>query len=795
MFDNSPRRLYGNKPKNIVIAVTDGQDNSCGSGYYSDHFRRTRNAATKLKGADYEAFFMSIGVGITSPSSYYYQRLQEIASDMGGGAKAYFPVTSYNEIKDAVGTVFKPLCEQFHTECGLECKGFCGCGECMCPFCDVTGDKCEDYQCEARAGTSDGCVLTPLITCPEDDWCTQYVCDATNGSAECKELHTCDEYVSKNPGSCRTVTCDKNGTKCVVKSDDNVCKQLDTACVKWECAGENVTATDEATGCIVKENKTAICQSEGEAACLEYTCSLANGTCIVKHDTCEDQNDGCTTFKCEKSGTGSEYGCVEHPIEGPANTSCATYTCDPDPDIGWHLFNSTTDKDCRGNDPDVCKLYKCYPSKGCDYEFVDPCDEKCTEAFVGTCQVEANLSSTLDSCLLAACKVRTEGSSPDTVPYCVNYSTNCLTSELAEDAQKKNGEDPKTCYTVECANGTCVLTKRPNPTEENTACWLNVCRFINNTHGWDWVREPTEVQLSCKSDVCNEWKCDDKDGCVPTDICGVKSNDCKTYFCKTNDDGSKECTYKNKTLIDAECMYEECIGDVKHQWPKNVTEVCVNSNKCKVPACSEKGLCVYKDATPPEGLFTNDQLECAVCDPDTGSWSFGCDDGLFCTNDICAVGGKCRHTDVNCFKILNMSANSEKDKCFMAVCNERSDKYQCKRKKKVGVYVDVCGNCIRQDGYEGSSGESEDDTVACVEAPEEPVLKEPLAAAAIAMIVLLAVLVGGVIAASTIIGTKTLLERARAANNQSAHSNPLFEDNVKEVSNPTFMEEVEVEAP
>jgi len=728
MFDNSPRRLYGNKPQNIVIAVTDGVDNDCGSAYYGDHFRRTRNAAEKLKGPDYEAFFMSIGVAI---SSSYVPKLQEIASDLGGGVKAYFPVTSYNEIKGAVDKIFSPLCEQFHTECGLDCHGFCGCGDCMCPFCNVTGDKCDDYQCEARAGTSDGCVLTPLITCPEDDWCTQHVCDATSGSAQCKELHTCDEYVSKNPGSCRSISCDKNGKKCVVNRDHSVCKQFDTPCMIWECAGENETAIDEGTGCRIKENKTATCESQGKGTCLEYTCSVVNGSCIVSHDECYDPNDGCVSSRCEKSG--DKYKCVDHPIPGPANTTCVTYKCDKNVG-GWYVAET--------HDVDGCR--------NCN-----------------------------------------DGSS----------FTSCLSSDAAEEARKKNEADPNVCYTVECRNKACVVKNQEKPKEDgkkDTACWTNMCRY-DDTEGWRWVREPSQESVACKNDACYNWTCDDEKGCVPTDTCGVKSNECKTFFCKTNDDGSKECTYENKTLVDSECMYEVCIDDVKYTKYKNssfeeLSKACPNENKCKVPMCSEKGQCVFRDATPPEGLFSNDQIECAVCKPETGEWSFGCDDGLFCTNDFCGVGGKCRHTDLNCFKILNMSANSDKDKCFMAVCNEGNDRYECKRKKKNGVYVDVCGNCIRQDGYDGSSDESDGDTVACVDAPEEPVLKEPLAAAAIAMIVLLAVLVGGVLAASTIIGTKTLLERARAANNQSAHSNPLFEDNVKEMANPTFMEEVDVEA-
>jgi len=70
-------------------------------------------------------------------------------------------------------------------------------------------------------------------------------------------------------------------------------------------------------------------------------------------------------------------------------------------------------------------------------------------------------------------------------------------------------------------------------------------------------------------------------------------------------------------------------------------------------------------------------------------------------------------------------------------------------------------------------------------------LTEGLAAAAIALIIIAAIVAGAGIAASSIIGTKTLINRARGAANQSAHSNPLFEESETEMVNPTFVETTE----
>jgi len=43
-----------------------------------------------------------------------------------------------------------------------------------------------------------------------------------------------------------------------------------------------------------------------------------------------------------------------------------------------------------------------------------------------------------------------------------------------------------------------------------------------------------------------------------------------------------------------------------------------------------------------------------------------------------------------------------------------------------------------------------------------------------------------------VLGTKTLIERAKGADNQSAHSNPLFEENETELSNPTYAGDADI---
>jgi len=116
------------------------------------------------------------------------------------------------------------------------------------------------------------------------------------------------------------------------------------------------------------------------------------------------------------------------------------------------------------------------------------------------------------------------------------------------------------------------------------------------------------------------------------------------------------------------------------------------------------------------------------------------------------------------------------------------------RKLIKDAYVDICGNCIKQEVTDIAESEmsssytqSSVDLLECTHAPPKPILTEGLAAASIALIILFAVIIGAGIAASSVIGTKTLIERAKGANNQSAHTNPLFEGNEAEMTNPAYV--------
>jgi len=262
-------------------------------------------------------------------------------------------------------------------------------------------------------------------------------------------------------------------------------------------------------------------------------------------------------------------------------------------------------------------------------------------------------------------------------------------------------------------------------------------------------------------------------GCVKTDICRNRTTECTTFTCD-----NKKCVGKDTELKETECTFEDCEDGKIVVKQKPVETACPNFNKCEEPVCTELGTCMYKNTS-----HSNDPCMITVCDPEKGWVSTPkCDDGRFCTVDKCTVKGECRYTDVNCYSEINMTEYP----CFRAICKEGKGNYTCTRKKKDGVYIDVCGNCLRLEETGSSSDDLGDPTTDCANAPDEYIPKQELAAATIAMIILGAIIIGAAIGTTTVIGTKTLLEHARAANNQSAHSNPLFEGDQTEMNNPAF---------
>ena len=283
--------------------------------------------------------------------------------------------------------------------------------------------------------------------------------------------------------------------------------------------------------------------------------------------------------------------------------------------------------------------------------------ESCRE-LAKKCEEIAATESTVNKCISPEC-IEKDGEG-----YCDESFVDCMKSKAASEARELNERDPGLCYTVICEGGGCVPQKLKGG--EQSECVKSVCK--ENESGWHWEEEPTELAKQCSSDECFYRECVAGKGCVGTDICTNRTTECTSYSCNKNN----QCVGFDTELKDYECYHEVCKdGRVIIEW-KNLTEACPKQNMCKEASCNRQGNCMYTDVPPPG----EDPCINYTCDPKDG-WSESpkCDDGLFCTEDICSLAGECRFQKRNCANEVPLSA------CYMATCSE--EKKKCQRKLTV----------------------------------------------------------------------------------------------------------------
>jgi len=409
---------------------------------------------------------------------------------------------------------------------------------------------------------------------------------------------------------------------------------------------------------------------------------------------------------------------------------------------------------------------------------------------------------------------------------------------MATEVKKMNDANPTHCYTPVCgSNGRCTYQDLPLPSNmKYTKCMEPVCKKMpSGSYAWSYVA--TEVNKTCKSDACSYRQCRNDadatkfpDGCYWEDICTNRTTECEIYTCDTSG-ASAQCKMTPAKFEETECTKEVCKEGKKVWVDKDIDKVCHPPDKCYESLCYN-GKCEYVKRDP-DG---DDPCKIYTCDPLTGNFSEKpkCDDGLFCTTNLCDVFGECKYEPIECEGEISMEGYP----CFEPRCkedpdNENNEKhYKCVRKLMHNAYVDVCGNCIVDEvssddvsssasasaasasaasasaasasgvpasGSSASGGSiptvitssmisSGVDLLECTGAPPRPLLTEGLAAASIGLIIIGAVVIGAAIATSGVLGTKALIDRARQADNQSAHSNPLYQNNDAEMTNPAFAE-------
>jgi len=597
--------------------------------------------------------------------------------------------------------------------------------------------------------------------------------------------------------------------------NDSYCQEHfgGSPCEEWECTPIGDEVKDHVSGCRIKTNHTHDCEVElgvepgqPKSACMTVQCTGAT-TMTTKCedmlvDTCTGSN-ACHTIQCTEQSD-SSYQCTDVMVI-PQDDFCTTWKCD---DVeGWIHDEVLDDTSCEAayeeyskthTDFDMrCKIFSCDPNndgtvkRGCKYEEQPDCSYECTiEDFRGCLQNTTQQDN--EACAYGYCDAHLSDDSTTWITECkMSEPVNCIAadSEAALQAKALNEANERVCYTPVCGvNGKCTIDKLTIPDSMvATNCSEPRCVPIDGTGSWKWAMVDTKVKTMCVTDDCYSRECVDDTGCVAIEKCRVNTTECDTYECVL-EAGVPKCKHTDlrNTFLDLECMFEQCVDGKRVPIYKELDVACTDHTKCEKASCVN-GSCVYTPTTH----SGNDLCLNYECDPETGIWSTSpkCNDGLACTVDTCWNYGtfyECHNVSVQC------NLTMDEFTCFYQACREtgNSSEYKCVRKLLPNRYIDMCGNCLLDNPDEaGSDASNVDAFYKCTNAPDEPMMVETLAAATIALIIIGAVIAGAAVTTSSVLGTKALVKRARQANNQSAHNNPLFEGAENEMTNPAFARE------
>jgi len=802
-FEQSPRNSKNPPPNRIVIAITDGED-ECPN--------MTANLTRTLIN-DYGSYVIEVGVGKLLEEKYNEDFLRRIASRLVDGSPAYYAIADYSKLQELSEKLFKPICDLFHSECGGQCEAFCACGKCMCPKCDESGKVCFEYNCTVGDdGTSSHGCTEKYLSCPNvttkgevlDGICNYTKC---HEGAGCEVVDACADLKERNPYDCQRVQCDPkrpDGETCYVFYDDDYCKteKGGNECKIYKCAREGQSASDK-SGCYLELDKNTWCVGNLSGKdCFRPYCNPENGKCEPV-DKCVENNQhkGCYSSTCKYINSKGKWDCDTIAIGREADTKCVSYLCENDKWVGHDIDTNVTCKAklTQQGVGEKCNDFRCDDKIGCTYKAVQGCSVACSDEMIKSCRDKATARSSYTQCILGVC----DTTDPNHHVCKDEQKENCI-DKLNAEARTENARSNETnvCYTPYCNNGICELLKQTVPHYyRKTRCMEPVCVEKNKRFSWEYVQ--TAEAKGCKSDQCKERACDDDYGCQEKkDTCESKTTVCTRFTCKVGSDGLGVCEERS-LLKETQCIKEVCVNgnEIRFEKKENFDQICHTDDKCVTADCKVLNTETAEsksDFVPnpgPEDCQEDPCLKC-TCDPATGKFDISkkCMSGDNCTIDSCNVDGVCGTQRINCYDIVDMSAFP----CFDTECtSEVSEKgFKCLKKLLPNAYIDVCGECIKQTQEDMSDehgmAESVDEvgaTTECTGAPAKPLLTEGLAAASIALIILAAVVVGAALAASTVMGTKTLIDRAKGANNQSAHTNPLFEETETEMTNPAFIGE------
>jgi len=447
--------------------------------------------------------------------------------------------------------------------------------------------------------------------------------------------------------------------------------------------------------------------------------------------TCDDFNE-CTDNLCNPNS-----GCYYTPRDCNMDNLCYAYSCD--------IKTGCVERYLCRDDP--CRVDKCTPG-GCSYE--SACDDK-------------------NSCTNDWCN--TTGGNH--CQYDVVKKVNCTDGNPCEDDNDCH-DTIDLCHLHYCNITRKVCESMPKIFPAPGVCMDNIC---DDTTGL-----PIQVPRNCSAKV------NDNDPCV-VHFCNETLNDCTSrpycphYNCKdatcTVIDGIPTCSYSPRVCNNTDkCQTSTC----------NET-----SDKCENSAvqCSDGLICTKDDCDSQLGcLFPplkcpgeDDGNPCILhfCNETVGCYNVTkCEDGIFCTKDVCNLDGSCNFPALKC----DLDLTAPDKRCFIDACSEERHCYYTTANTAI---LDVCGNCITPNDTVEEMWNNSRLRTACVDSMAWPEYVAVLTAAAVAGIVIAAVVVGLIMAVGGFFGTKELIKRAKAATNQAAVNNPLYQDSGREMTNPAYI--------
>ena len=513
--------------------------------------------------------------------------------------------------------------------------------------CLVTGVQCTE---------EDGCTLDQEAA---DEWCypPDSVCfdlqgtyctyldpkdglwdDETGCHTELLEVNCDDENectIDKCKADDEGVFCEHKPVEGATCNDDDPCTTKDV-CVAGECSGKpkctdatndpcSQPGCDETGKCVVLPISGGACD-DGNVCTQMDTCQ--QGLCVGEPLDCDD-NEVCTTDSCD-----ADAGCQNIPIEGPCDDGNACTTGDMCID-GQCSPGAPVDCD----DGDICTDDSCDPGAGCKYvNNASPCDDgnACTEG---------------DICKGGACKGQTvvcDDGNPCTDDACEPDSGCVFKNNLAQC------DDKNACTTIDqCAAGSCVGAI-PAVCDDDNLCTDDSC----------------EPEIGCVYES-NNLDCDDGDACTILDKCNQgqcsgqapleceDDNPCTDDSCDV-DDG---CLYVPNQLPcdddDVCTSLDSCVGGV---CVGGEQLDCDDDNPCTEDGCDPGFGCSHTAAEGP----CNDGNACTPLDTCNngqcvGTGELSCDDFNICTDDSCAPGEGCVHTN-------NTASCDNGETCFDGAC-------------------------------------------------------------------------------------------------------------------------------